>query len=201
MKNAALHAKPVRRGLSREELKLWLGATRSVVPIAGASLPQLPDEPADPERLGRKSAASAPKQEKAEPALNQNAIKTHWTPPPIDRRLRQKLARGQTAPDAVIDLHGMHQREAFLALRDFLLQAQSSGARLVLVVTGKGRTAAPNSFTPGILRRRVPDWLGGAEYRPVVAGFEEAARPHGGSGALYVTLKRCSHAKAKGPMP
>jgi DNA-nicking Smr family endonuclease len=41
------------------------------------------------------------------------------------------------------------------------------------------------------LRRRVPDWLCGAEYRPIVAGFEEAARPHGGSGALYVQLKRC----------
>jgi len=201
MKNPALHAKPARRGLSREELKLWLDATRSVAPIAGARLPQLPEEPVHPERPDRIRATPAPKQEKVEPAPRQNAIRTHRTPPPIDRRLRQKLSRGQTAPDAVIDLHGLHQREAFLALRDFLLQAQMSGARLVLIVTGKGNRAAPGSFTPGILRRRVPDWLGGAEYRPIVAGIEEAARPHGGSGALYVTLKRCSHVKAKGPIP
>ncbi len=201
MTNAALHAKPARRRLSREELKLWLDATHSVVPIAGARLPQLPDEPVHPDRPHRNRATPAPKQEKAEPAPRQNAIKTHRTPPPIDRRLRQKLSRGQTAPDAVIDLHGLHQREAFLALRDFLLQAQCSGARLVLIVTGKGNSAAPGSFTPGILRRRVPEWLGGAEYRPVVAGFEEAARPHGGSGALYVTLKRSSHATAKGAVP
>jgi DNA-nicking Smr family endonuclease len=200
MKNAALHAKSARRGLSREELKLWFDATRSVVPIAGARLPQLPDEPVHPDRPLRNRATPAPKQEKAEPSPRQDAIKTHRTPPPIDRRLRQKLSRGQATPEAVIDLHGLHQREALLALRDFLLQTQRSGARLVLVVTGKGSTAAPGDFTPGILRRRVPDWLGGAEYRPIVAGFEQAARLHGGSGALYVTLKRRSHAKAKGPM-
>ncbi len=117
-------------------------------------------------------------------------------PAPIERRLRQKLSRGRASPEAEIDLHGMRRQEAFFALRKFLLRAQSDGARLVLVITGKGNGASPE-LTPGILRTCVPDWLCGPEYYAVVAGFEEAARPHGGSGALYVRLRRRSQPAAE----
>ena len=55
-------------------------------------------------------------------------------------------------------------------LRDFLIRAQARGAKLVLVVTGKGRTAAE----PGVLRRAVPMWLEAPDLRPVVVGFGEA---------------------------
>jgi DNA-nicking Smr family endonuclease len=40
------------------------------------------------------------------------------------------------------------------------------------------------------LRRNVPHWLRAAELRPLVLSIEEAARPHGGGGALYVRLRR-----------
>jgi DNA-nicking Smr family endonuclease len=36
----------------------------------------------------------------------------------------------------------------------------------------------------------VPHWLRLAELRPLVLGFEEAEQRHGGSGALYVRLRR-----------
>jgi len=201
MKNAAFLGRPGGRGLSTVELKLWLEATRNVVPMGAARLPAILEEQAQREGPDCSPAVKPPKQEKAEVAARQDAARTHRAPPPIGRRLRQKLLRGQVAPDAVIDLHGLHQREAFLALRSFLLQAQSGGARLVLIVTGKGNRLGQSNFTPGVLRRRVPDWLCGAEYRPVVAGFGEAARPHGGSGALYVLLKRSGHAKSKAQTP
>ncbi|MEQ4597219.1 MAG: Smr/MutS family protein, partial [Methylobacteriaceae bacterium] len=42
----------------------------------------------------------------------------------------------------------------------------------------------------GVLRRSVPHWLRGPELRGLVLGFEEAARHHGGGGALYVRLRR-----------
>jgi DNA-nicking Smr family endonuclease len=109
---------------------------------------------------------------------------------PLERRLRQKLARGRAAPEAAIDLHGMRRQDAFFALRGFLLRAQSEDARLVLVVTGKGERPKSGESIRGILRTSVPNWLRGEEFRSIVAGFEEAARPHGGSGALYVRLRR-----------
>lgn len=120
---------------------------------------------------------------------------------PLERQLRQRLSRGRAAPDAEIDLHGMRQREASAALRTFLLQAQTGGARLVLVVTGKGERPDSAELTSGILRRSVPNWLRGAEYHSIVAGFEEAARLHGGSGALYVRLRRRSRAGETKPIP
>ncbi len=42
----------------------------------------------------------------------------------------------------------------------------------------------------GILRRLVPHWLGLPDLRSLVIGFEEASAHHGGSGALYVRLRR-----------
>ncbi len=41
-----------------------------------------------------------------------------------------------------------------------------------------------------MLRRQVPLWLGLAEFRDAVVGFEEAHTTHGGEGALYVRLRR-----------
>jgi DNA-nicking Smr family endonuclease len=36
----------------------------------------------------------------------------------------------------------------------------------------------------------VPQWLRAQELRHIVLGFDEAAPSHGGSGALYVRLRR-----------
>ncbi|MGB2252104.1 MAG: Smr/MutS family protein, partial [Candidatus Puniceispirillaceae bacterium] len=55
------------------------------------------------------------------------------------------------------------------------------GCRCVLVITGKGA---------GILRGHVPDWLKRQPLSPHILAMAEA-RPHdGGSGALYVLLRR-----------
>jgi DNA-nicking Smr family endonuclease len=178
------------RELSAAEVELWLEATRTVARRRTARTPhrspQMPgsDEPAA-------EAAAKPREKlraKDSPATATPRPRRGLAP--IDRRLRQKLARGRAAPEAEIDLHGMRREEAFLALKSFLLKAQEDGARLVLVVTGKGNRPERSDITPGVLRKYVPEWLRGAQYHSIVAGFEEAARPHGGSGALYILLRR-----------
>jgi DNA-nicking Smr family endonuclease len=94
--------------------------------------------------------------------------------------------------DSVIDLHGMRQEAAHLALLHFLHRAQGSGHTLVLVITGKGGAAAGAGIFEerGVLRRMVPHWLRLPDVRSLVVGFEEASPQHGGSGALYVRLRR-----------
>jgi DNA-nicking Smr family endonuclease len=112
---------------------------------------------------------------------------------PLDRRLRRELARGRGAIDGALDLHGLTQAEAHQALRGFLRHSQARGARLVIVVTGKGGPMdAPGPFGAerGVLRRLAPHWLREPDLRSIVMGFEEAGRAHGGSGALYVRLRR-----------
>jgi DNA-nicking Smr family endonuclease len=183
--------RPRLRRLSAEEIELWLNVTRGVARRPGSRLPQPADAQEDtkvrPPDTGLRQSAHA----ESSPSL---AERKNAAPPPLlsplERRLRQKLARGRAAPEAIIDLHGMRRQEAFVALREFLTKAQIEGVRLVLVVTGKGDRGAPGEGTPGILRQSVPSWLREPFYHAIVVGFEEAQRPHGGAGAFYVRLRR-----------
>ena len=180
------------RRLSAEEIELWLSVAKTVAPRPGSQLPQPAPtmHKASPRAEENEPKRSAPGQD---PPPKPAAVAPPKPPPlaPLERRLRQKLARGRTAPDAAIDLHGLRRQEAFVALHQFLARAQRDGAKLVLVVTGKGeRGGLSEDGSGGVLRRSVPQWLRGAEYHSIVVGFEEASRPHGGAGALYVRLKR-----------
>ena len=119
--------------------------------------------------------------------------------PGLERRERRGLERGTLTIEARIDLHGLYQAEAHAALVGFLLRSRAAGHARVLVVTGKGGqgfggegfSGPDRGFSErGVLRRSVPHWLRGPELRGLVIGFEEAARHHGGAGALYVRLRR-----------
>lgn len=180
------------RRLSAEEIELWLTVTRSVAPRPGSQAPRLPPRPNggaanSTEAVEPKHGVPGPN---PEPILAPAARRAAAPLAPLERRLRQKLARGRAAPDAAIDLHGLRRQEAFVALHHFLSKAQREGARLVLVVTGKGERGVTEDGASGILRRSVPQWLRGPEYHSIVVGFEEATRPHGGAGALYVRIRR-----------
>ena len=173
------------RRLSDEEIALWTEVARSVARRRGATLPT----PSNPVRAVR---APAPPPTSAQPPP---ARAKPSAPPlaPIERRLKRDLQRGRAAIDAALDLHGLTQAEAHQALRDFLRHSQARGARLVIVVTGKGGPLDEPGLWPnerGVLRRLAPQWLREPDLRSVVLGFEEAGRAHGGSGALYVRLRR-----------
>jgi DNA-nicking Smr family endonuclease len=193
--------KPRLRRLSADEIELWLNVTRGVARRPGSGSPQLPQPRNDAEHQASEAGNNLPKGASAATPPSPVERKAPAPLAPLERRLRQNLARGRAAPDAAIDLHGMRRQEAFAALREFLARAQIEGARLVLVVTGKGERAASGEATPGILRKSVPNWLRGAEYRAIVLGFEEASRPHGGAGALYVRLRRRDRAGRGKPSP
>jgi DNA-nicking Smr family endonuclease len=176
------------RRLSEDEIELWLTVAESVERRADSRVP---------ERI-RVPAAAAPETVTAKPApdLIPKPATRPIQPPlaPLERRLKQKLSRGRMTADAAIDLHGFRQTEAYHALHQFLRRSQRQGATVVIVVTGKG--GKPGTFLDvgggevGVLRRAVPLWLNMPDFRPMVLGFEEAARHHGGSGALYVRLRR-----------
>jgi DNA-nicking Smr family endonuclease len=182
----------VRRGrtLSEADLALWRQVARSVKPLPGRA-------PIEPEPVAPPAApVMEPKQDVfASAAPSRPTVPSPPPLAPLENRLRTQLRRGQQGVDAVIDLHGMRQDEAHLALRAFLRREQGRGTRLALIVTGKG--AAGSSLfgdERGVLRRVVPHWLRLADLRPLVVGFEEAQARHGGSGALYVRLRRVREA-------
>ena len=58
---------------------------------------------------------------------------------------------------------------------------------------GKGKSALhkePAERETGVLRRSVPHWLRTPDIQPLVIGFEQAGAMHGGTGALYIRLRR-----------
>lgn len=173
-----------RRSLTYEERVLWTTVTKAIKPLR-AKLLVAPD--ADGETIADiPTAASRPVRPLKRPA---KAAPAAVPPPPplapLGRRMRQRVARGKQAIDARLDLHGLTQSEAHPALLRFLRNAHARDARLVLVITGKGRGSEP-----GVLRRQVPQWLGLPEFRSLVVGFEDAHGAHGGEGALYVRVRR-----------
>jgi DNA-nicking Smr family endonuclease len=168
------------RGLSEDERVLWSTITRSIAPLKGRKRAEDAAEiaPAETRSTARPAASPA-----ATPPRR-------TTPPPlapIDRRTKQRLARGATEIGGRLDLHGLTQAEAHAALARFLHSAQARDVKVVLVITGKGGSDGEGR---GVLKRQVPMWLEGPELRSLVIGYDNAGIGHGGAGALYVRVRR-----------
>ena len=191
--------------LSSEERELWEHAARSIEPIKGKKgrvHVALEDAGEAPPRPGKHEPpkAAAPKHKPVTPPPPSRVT----TPPPapaplsLERRKARKLGSGRIEIEGRIDLHGMRQSEAHVALIRFLQRGYVDGRRWVLVITGKGaptRTAHDEKLERegaerGVLRRNVPRWLAEPELAPIVIGFTTAAIKHGGEGALYVHLRK-----------
>jgi DNA-nicking Smr family endonuclease len=172
-----------RRLLTQDERVLWTTFTRSIAPLRPARTVAESEPEADTAVLARPAEPLASRPGAPPPAAAK-------APPPsltpLGRRLRQRVARGKEAIEGRLDLHGLTQSEAHAALLRFLRDASARQARLVLVITGKGRGEGER----GVLKRQVPQWLSLPEFRAFVIGFEQAHVAHGGEGALYVRIRR-----------
>lgn len=195
-----------RRHLDEDESADWDYAARSIKPLKRAK-DRVTAQGAAAESIDTARARpKLPTEEKAVPSRKPApppapVPQTPKKPPPViaalDRKKRKQLQSGRIEIEARIDLHGMRQDEAHMALRGFLFRAQARGLRWVLVITGKGKrepAADGDEVFPvrdrGVLKRNVPRWLDEMELRPLVVGYSTAAISHGGDGALYVHLRK-----------
>jgi DNA-nicking Smr family endonuclease len=166
-----------RRDLSADEKKLWRRVAAAVKPRRGKSLPEGEGDTSQtaPPRVPAKKIAVPPPQ----PVRARVAA----PPPPADRGGEKRVRRGKLEIGATLDLHGHTQDTGRSVLIRFLQNAHARGDRTVIVITGVGRGGQ------GVLKQRLPDWLGSSEVRAIVSGFAQAHRAHGGGGAFYVFLK------------
>src|SRR5262245_39977887 len=178
------------RRLSDDDETLWHTVTRSIVPLKRRRIRR--SEPEGARASGKLNVKPQLKPApKLAPSLQTPGGPGPKGPPPlmpIDRRLKQRLARGQIEIDGRIDLHGRTLSEAHAVLLRFLHRSQGEGAKTVLVITGKGGPDPERGR--GVLRRQVPLWLTLPDLRAYVLAVEEAPLAHGGAGALYVRLRR-----------
>lgn len=170
--------------LTHEDRILWEKVARTTKPMKGRAHPVIDQfEPESMDAL----LSTAPLPEK--PALAKPAKpKTPSQPVRLDEPTHRKIAKGKLNLGARIDLHGMSQGEAHALLLAFIHRAHAEGLRHVLVITGKGASFGSD----GILRQAVPHWFATPAFRSYVSAYEDAARHHGGSGALYIRLRRKS---------
>lgn len=193
--------------VSDDGADLWRALTKTVTPLEGR-----PDAPKVKPRkmLGQR--------------LHDRPLSTDWhigeTPDPtprVDRKTRKRLVQGKQDIDRSVDLHDLTQDQAFAHLKSVIEGAIKRGDKTLLVVTGKGgaRFAQTGSQTPvahrtraefdqfgGVLKRMVPIWLEGPELKPFIESYGEAAKEHGGEGALYILLrKRMPGSRKQGSPP
>lgn len=179
------------RRLSPEDIALWDGVTHSIRPLRKRkprNEPAADSGGAAPKAVSKRVSAAP-----ASPPAARPEPKTAPPLAPLDRKTRQKIARGRAGIDARVDLHGHTQAEAHDVLLRFLRRTQAKGGRLVLVITGKGGRGADDR---GVLKRAVPLWLAQPDFRELVLGFTSAAIAHGGEGALYVRLRKSRSASS-----
>ena len=192
-----------RRRLSPEEQDLWdriVASARPRRPAAAAKM--MPAHPDDEVALPRKSRlAQTPFRigELAPPGPSRHDLAVPLRDQPetqairMDRKAHRAMTRGRLDPEARIDLHGMTVAEAHPALTGFVLRAWKDGRRLVLVITGKGRSGTDHDAVPrrsGVLRHQVPHWLTMQPVAAAVLHVAAAHARHGGEGAYYVYLRR-----------
>ena len=96
----------------------------------------------------------------------------------------RKLQRGQIKIEHEVDLHGMTIAMARSVLAEFLTEARSSHWRCIRIIHGKGINS-PNGIP--VLKGKLNQWL---RQRDEVLAFCSAQPRDGGTGALYVLLKR-----------
>ena len=111
----------------------------------------------------------------------------------MDRKAYGKMKAGKLVPEGRLDLHGMTLDQAHPRLNRFIMDAYSSGKRLVLVITGKGKRkedVGPIPMRLGVLKHQVPQWLQQGALRPIVLQVTQANQKHGGTGAYYVYLRK-----------
>jgi DNA-nicking Smr family endonuclease len=187
------------RRLDGEEKALWGRVISSVKPLH----PVRPLHPVKPiVQTPRAAASPAPKipkkREVAKPAVPvKTAVaaqaKSSVPSPPdnLDGSWDRRIGKGGVIPDVSVDLHGQGLSSAYRRLDGALEQAIAQKLRVILLVTGKARAHDRMSGEGrGAIASVVRDWLAASRHSAAISAVRNAHPRHGGTGALYIILKR-----------
>ncbi|MBI5783453.1 MAG: Smr/MutS family protein [Gammaproteobacteria bacterium] len=119
-----------------------------------------------------------------EPADIETGDELLYTRPGLQHSVIRKLRRGQYAIEAELDLHGATSVQAREAVNIFLKKARDQEKRVVRIIHGKGKSS--EGKLP-VLKGKVNSWL---RQKGEVLAFCSARPNDGGTGAVYVLLKR-----------
>jgi DNA-nicking Smr family endonuclease len=170
---------------NKEDTELFLEMMEGVKP--------LPQSKIDPD-----SAPKKVKQKRTPPIKKKSSMfgELEYAPPVaadatlsfarggVQQKILSKLKKGQFPIERNIDLHGSTINEAGAKLQHAIEAAITNQQRCVLVIHGRGKGSFDNK--PAI-KTHINQWL---RESPDVLAFHSAQAQHGGTGAVYVLLKR-----------
>jgi len=99
-------------------------------------------------------------------------------------KAQKQLRQGKIIIDDHLDLHGFTITEARETLLEFISFAQKQQIRCIRLVHGKGYKA---SSKKPVLKNKINSWL---RQHPDILAFSSAQPKDGGTGALYIILKK-----------
>lgn len=172
-----------------DDATLFAQATRGVKRIESGTPPPATTRRPDANVLRRRAAAVA--EEASDVPISDTAALLHAVSPEealafarngVQARVLQKLKQGQPHWQAAVDLHGCNVDEAREAVLALLREARQEGLQALKIVHGK-------SLQQGqpLLKTCVNGWL---RQLPEVLAFVSALPRDGGTGAVYVLMKR-----------
>ncbi len=181
------------RRLDGEEKALWGKVISSVKPLHPVKT------------LVQTASAAAPpglkmpkKREVAKPVAVAKTVGTApatspaiSSPDNLDGSWDRRIGKGVVIPDVSVDLHGQGLSSAYRRLDGALEQAIAQKLRVILLVTGKARTHDRMSGEGrGAIASVIRDWLAASRHSTSISAVRGAHPRHGGTGALYIILKR-----------
>lgn len=101
----------------------------------------------------------------------------------LQKKMQSRRYIDSLKPQAVLDLHGSTQDEAWKKLNDFVQDARRRGLQKVMIIHGKGIHSQGGD---GVLGEVVRKFI---EYDQRLGASGKADREHGGSGATWVVVR------------
>lgn len=109
----------------------------------------------------------------------------------IQHGVYRKLRMGRYEVEARLDLHRMTVKQARDEVADFIAESLRLGLRTLLILHGKGERK-PDRERTAVLKGYVNRWLQDID---AVQAFHSAQPVHGGTGAVYVMLRKSAEKK------
>ena len=153
-------------------------AMADVIPLAPDSRGRVRAAPA----VSTRRRATAPASSSPAPD-DGTAAEEGYVAPGVDRRELRKIKRGDYVPGSVLDLHGQTAEKAVASVKQFI-DSRRGRHRCVCIVHGRGLHSKDNV---SVLKTRVRQYL---RRHPAVLAYADAPRTNGGSGAVYVLLRK-----------
>ena len=111
--------------------------------------------------------------------------------PGVQNGVFRKLRQGRYEAEARLDLHRMTTAVARRELFEFVCDSYELGIRSVIIIHGKGESRAERERS-SILKGCTDHWL---RQLDAVQAFHSAQPRHGGTGAVYVLLRKSEEKK------